>query len=338
MNRRVPLLFTCVGRRVSLLEAFGRAAETLGLDVRLYGTDTTKLSPAFQICDEGIRVCPITSTEYVGQLLSIVRDRHVRLLVPTIDPDLPILARNKASFERLGCRVLVSDPDAIEVCRDKRQTAEFLRIHGFDVPATYSVAQVLEADGQGRFVWPCFLKPWDGSAGKGSIVVHDREELAFYARRVPNAICQELIEGDEYTCDVYVDFERRVRCVVPRRRLEVRWGEVSKAQVVKDERIMGEATRLVESLGVGPGVVTLQLFLRPDGRITFIEINPRFGGGVPLSIRAGADFPKWVLQELMGERPEIGFDAFEDGLTMLRYDAEVWLAGVAEPNPYATKV
>jgi len=338
MNGRVPLLFTCVGRRVSLLEAFDQAAEGLGLDVRLYGTDTTELSPAFQICDEGILVCPITSQDYVGQLLSIVRERGVRSIVPTIDPDLPVLSENKAALERLGCRVLVSEPNVIDVCRDKRRTADFLRRHGFDGPATYSVEQVPEAEEQGRFVWPCFLKPWDGSAGKGSRVIHDREELVFYARRVPNAICQELVQGDEYTCDAYVDFEGRVRCVVPRRRLEVRWGEVSKARVVKDRRIMKEAARLVELLGAGPGVITLQLFLRPDGRITFIEINPRFGGGVPLSIRAGADFPKWILQELMGQRPDIGFDAFEDGLTMLRYDAEVWLADVQAANPCIAKV
>lgn len=334
----MAVLFTCVGRRVSLIEAFGRAAQALGLNVRLCGTDTTTLSPAFQICDEGIQVCPITSEAYVGQLRSIVRDHHVRLLVPTIDTDLPVLAKNKASFERLGCHVLVSEPDVIDICRDKRKTAEFLLAYGFDVPATFSVHEVLEVDRQGRFTWPCFLKPWDGSAGKGSVVVHDREELLFHAKRTPHAICQELIEGDEYTCDVYIDFERQVRCVVPRRRLEVRSGEVSKAQVVKDREMMNEATRLVELLGAGPGVITLQLFRRSDGRITFIEINPRFGGGVPLSIRAGADFPKWILQELIGQRPQIGFDAFEDGLTMLRYDTEVWLAGTTEPKPCTTKV
>jgi carbamoyl-phosphate synthase large subunit len=156
-------------------------------------------------------------------------------------------------------------------------------------------------------------------------VVHDRKELRFYAERIPNAICQEFIEGVEYTCDVYVDFEMHVRCVVPRRRIEVRSGEVSKSQVVKNPRIMSEARRVVELLGAGPGVITLQLFLTNDGRIKFTEVNPRFGGGAPLSIQAGADFPQWVLQELTGRPPQIEFDGFTDGLMMLRYDAEVWL-------------
>ena len=88
---------------------------------------------------------------------------------------------------------------------------------------------------------------------------------------------------------------------------------------------MSQAARLVETLGAGPGVITLQLFLTPDKKVKFIEINPRFGGGVPLSIKAGADFPKWILQECLGYRPRINATGVKDGLIMLRYDSEVWL-------------
>jgi carbamoyl-phosphate synthase large subunit len=126
---------------------------------------------------------------------------------------------------------------------------------------------------------------------------------------------------------VYGDFQKRVRCVVPRQRLEVRSGEVSKGRIVKDAQIMDEVAHVIERLSAGPGVVTLQLFRTKRNRVKIIEINPRFGGGVPLSIKAGADFPRWILQELAGRRPRIGFDAFQDGLTMLRYDAEIWLDG-----------
>jgi carbamoyl-phosphate synthase large subunit len=88
---------------------------------------------------------------------------------------------------------------------------------------------------------------------------------------------------------------------------------------------MSEAASLAEKLGAGPGVVTLQLFLTNSGDIKFVEINPRFGGGAPLSIKAGANFPKWILQELSGKKQNIHFDGFKDNLIMLRYDSEVWL-------------
>jgi carbamoyl-phosphate synthase large subunit len=322
---QMAVLFTCIGRRVSLLRAFQQAAKKLKLNVSFCGTDTSRLSPALQLCDQAFLVEPTTHARYIDQLLSIVRRHKVRLLVPTVDLDLHLLAAHKPQFEHLGCRVLVSEPDVIDTCQDKRRTFGFLTKHGFGTPQTMSIRMALAADRRGRLAWPCILKRWDGSAGKDIAVVNNRAEMRFFASKIPNAMCQEFIDGTEYTCDVYVDFGMQVRCVVPRRRIEVRSGEVSKSQVVRHDQIMSQARRLAELLQAGPGVITLQLFVTKSGQIRFTEINPRFGGGAPLSIHAGADFPRWILHELTGGRPRIGFDAFKDGLMMLRYDAEVWL-------------
>jgi carbamoyl-phosphate synthase large subunit len=316
------VLFACIGRRVSLLNSFRRAAKQLKIKASFYGTDTTELSPALQLCDKGFLVKPVTHPGYIRQLLSIVKKNKVKLLIPTVDLDLKILAQNKPKFSALGCCVLISAPNVIDICQDKRKTYRFLRKNGFDTPVTISVPSAISKK---KLNWPCFLKPWDGSASKGNAAVNNRKELAFFAKRIPNPICQEFIKGTEHTCDVYVDFCMKVRCVVPRKRVEVRTGEVSKAQVVKHSDIMGQSARLVETLGAGPGVITLQLFLTRDNSVKFIEINPRFGGGVPLSIKAGANFPKWILKELLASKTNIRFDGFKDNLIMLRYDDEVWL-------------
>jgi carbamoyl-phosphate synthase large subunit len=330
-GNHLNVLFTCIGRRVSLLDSFRRAAKELKINASFFGTDTTELSPALQLCDRRFSVKPTTHSRYIKELLSIVKANRVKLLVPTVDLDLKRLAQNKAKFAAMGCRVLVSDPEVIDICQDKRKTYRFLVKNNFDTPATISIQTALKnskssiVNSKSEIRFPLFLKPWDGYAGRGNAVVNNRRELLFYSKRIPNPICQELVKGTEYTCDVYVDFGMKVRCVVPRRRIEVRAGEVSKGQVIKNARIMSEAALLVENLGAGPGVITLQLFLTGDGKIKFIEINPRFGGGAPLSIMAGADFPKWILQELTGRKPNIRPDGFKDNLIMLRYDSEVWL-------------
>jgi carbamoyl-phosphate synthase large subunit len=321
-KNKLNILFTCIGRRVSLLDSFRRAAKQLKINASFFGTDTTKLSPALQLCDEAFLVKPTTHAGYIRQLLSIVKNNRVKLLVPTIDLDLKLLAQNKPKFSSLGCQVLVSAPEVIDICQDKRKTYRFLVKNGFDTPLTMSVRSALS---KGRLNWPCFLKPWDGYAGRGNAIVNNRRELSFFAKRIPNAICQQFIKGTEYTCDVYIDFDLKVRCVVPRKRIEVRTGEVSKAQIVKNTKIMRQAAELAEKLGAGPGVITLQLFLISSGKIKFVEINPRFGGGAPLSIKAGANFPKWILRELSGKKQNIRFDGFKDNLIMLRYDSEVWL-------------
>jgi len=330
-GNRFSVLFTCIGRRVSLLENFRRTAKQLKINVSFLGTDTTELTPALQLCDRRYRVKPTTHTGYIKQLLSIVKANRVKLLIPTVDLDLKRLAQNKSKFATLGCRVLVSNPQVIDICQDKRKTHKFLLKNNFDTPITISLQTALKnsqssiVNRQSKIRFPLFVKPWDGYAGRGNAVVNNRKELLFYSKRIPNPICQELVEGTEYTCDVYVDFGMKVRCVVPRKRIEVRAGEVSKGQVIKNTRIMNEAAMLVEKLEAGPGIITLQLFLTSDGKVRFIEINPRFGGGAPLSIKAGADFPKWILQELTGKKPNIRPDGFKDNLIMLRYDGEVWL-------------
>jgi len=316
------ILFTCIGRRVSLLNSFRSAAKELKINLSLLGTDTTELSPALQLCDKGFLVKPITHTRYVKQLLTIVKTNKVKLVIPTVDLDLKLLAQNKPKFTAIGCWVLVSTPEVVDICQNKFKTFHFLSKKGFDTPVTVSAATALSKK---KLTWPCFLKPRDGYASRGNAIVNNRRELLLFAKRIPNAICQEFIWGTEYTCDVYVDFSMKVRCVVPRKRIEVRAGEVSKGQIVKHPHIMREAARLVKTLGAGPGVITLQLFLTDDDKVKFIEINPRFGGGVPLSIKAGANFPKWILQELLGRKAKIRFDGVKDNLIMLRYDGEVWL-------------
>jgi carbamoyl-phosphate synthase large subunit len=321
-GNRLGVLFTCIGRRVSLLNSFRRAAGQLKIKASFFGTDTSRLSSALQLCDKGFLVKPVTHTDYIRQLLTIVRANGVKLLVPTVDLDLKLLAQSKTKFAAMGCFVLISRPEVIDICQDKRKTYRFLLKNAFGTPVTMSIRTALSKK---RLNWPCFLKPWDGYASRGNAVVNNRRELLFFAKKVPNPICQEFIRGTEHTCDVYVDFAMKVRCVVPRKRIEVRAGEVSKGQVVMHPLICSESARLVEKLGAGPGVITLQLFLTDDNKIKFIEINPRFGGGAPLSIKAGADFPKWTLQELFTSKTNIRFGGFKDKLVMLRYDSEVWV-------------
>ena len=136
MRNNFGVLFTCIGRRVSLLNCFRRAARQLKINASFLGTDTTELSSALQLCDKGIVVNPITHVGYIKQLLSIVKANNVKLLVPTVDLYLKLLAKNKPKFAAMGCCVLVSTPEVVDICQDKRKTYRFLLKNGFDTPFT----------------------------------------------------------------------------------------------------------------------------------------------------------------------------------------------------------
>ncbi len=321
----LTVLLTCVGRRIELTQAFRAAARRLGLPLRILAVDTDVTAPGLLCADRGAIVPPASDAGYIPALLKLVTEEQVTALIPTTDTDLPVVSAHRATFEAAGCIPLIGTPDVINVCRDKLETYRLLTAHGIDTPRTYSPEELRAT----RPAYPLFAKPRTGSASQRVNKIEDDLDLEYLLRRYSDLIIQEYVAGQEYTLDVYVGLAGQPRCVVPRARWQVRTGEVCKGVVVKDPEIMAAGRALVERLGPSlRGVVTLQCIVTPERRIRFIEVNPRFGGGAPLSIAAGADFAGWLLEELNGGQPTIAFDGFQHGLLMLRYD---WSAFVPLP-------
>ena len=321
-RRQVRILFTSAGRRIELIEAFARAARSLGLRPIRHTADVEGEIAAGCIADYTHRIPSIASRDYIPTLLRLARREKIDLLVPLIDSDLLKLARARTSFARAKCGVLISSEKVVRTCRDKLRMFKFLSEHGIDTPQTWTAAELSH---RRRHRFPYFLKPKLGSASKGNFIVRDAGTLKAFAPRVPDAIVQEFVRGVEHTLDVYTGYDGRPRCVVPRVRIEVRGGEVTKARTVKHRGIMETGLRVAEALGECVGLITIQLILTPEGRIRVIEVNPRFGGGVPLAIQAGADFPRWLLAEWLGRKPRIRLDHFQDGLLMLRFHQSFFL-------------
>jgi len=324
-RRRVQVLFTCAGRRVELLTAFSRAARSLGLKLGVHAADAEAHFAASCIADRVHHVPPARSADYIPTLLRIARRAKIDLLIPLLDVELLKLARARESFARVSCGAVVSSPRVVRTCRDKLAMFDFLTRSGIDTPQTWTPGEVMRRRGH-RF--PYFLKPRRGSASQGNFVIRNQADLTALVPYVPDAIVQQFISGVEHTLDVYTGFDGRPRCVVPRERIEVRGGEVTKARTVKHAGIIETGVRVVEALKECVGLITIQLILTRDGRILVIEVNPRFGGGVPLAIQAGADFPKWLLAEWLGQRPRIRLAHFREGLIMLRYHQSFFKGGL----------
>lgn len=328
MKRTVRMLVTGVGRRVELLQAFRSAAQRLGIGLWIIGVDSSATAPALAFCDDTWMVCGMKDPGYVCELVRICKDSAVDLLVPTIDTDLQVLADSAEAFDGVGTRVVVSSPAMISLCRDKNLTARFFAEAGLSAPETAGSVSEYKAG------FPCFIKPKDGSSSINAFRADSAEELETYACQIGDYVIQPYIEGDEYTVDVFCDFEGNPIHITPRRRLAVRAGEVLKTEVRMDSRIVEECLRLVEVFRpCGP--LTVQLIRQSStGTDFFIEINPRFGGGSPLSMRAGADSAEALLSLVAGADVP-GFDArrqeMADGAVYSRFDQSVRV-GSGEPS------
>jgi carbamoyl-phosphate synthase large subunit len=317
------VLFTCAGRRVGLLRLFRRAAQTLGVRLRILGTDLLATAPALQECDAAFKAPPIRHDEYIPYLLGLCRREGVRLVVPLIDHDLPKLAAARDAFARAGALALVSAPEVVEICNDKLLTYQTLCAAGLPVPKTWLPHEV-----PAEQPLPLFIKPRRGFGSVHTYRVATQEQLSFFSRYVPDALVQELATGQEYSVDAFCDLRGRVLAAVSRVRLETRAGEVSKSVTRRHEPLLQVSRLVLEHLGV-VGPATVQAFC--DGeRVCVTEINPRFGGGAPLSIMAGADLPRLALELALGREPT-PCPSFREGLVMLRYDEAFYLPEASLP-------
>ena len=260
----------------------------------------------------------VNAPHYVDILLDLCRKHGVGLVIPLVDTELLTLSRARERFAEAGVRMLVSSPKVVEICRDKEKTSTFLASVGV------GTAKVMTYKEAARGPFPIIAKARAGSSTKNVRQVHHPAGLGRLKGSKVDYVFQEYVEGKEYTVDIYTGLDGVARVAIPRERLQVRAGEVIRSVTVRDERIINESLRLVEALAECVGVITAQCRVTRDGQVKFFDVNPRFGGGVPLAIRAGADFPRWIIEEHLGRKPDINPEAWENGLVMMRYDAEVF--------------
>lgn len=316
----IRILFTGVGRRVELIQAFRQAANCLNVDLKIYGADVTGTAPALMYCDYSRKVCSMREPQYIEQLLNICMEDTIDLLIPTIDTDLLILAQNRERFLKNGTKVLVSASDKVMICRDKNNTGVFFESCGLKAPKSYN--NYKEYFG----TYPCFIKPKDGSSSINAFKVNDAEELEMYATKIGDYVIQPFVEGREFTIDIFCDYEGNPIYITPRERLQVRAGEVLKTQIHMDRVMVDESRKIIEKFRpCGP--ITVQLIQdKVSGDNYYIEINPRYGGGVPLSMKAGARSAEVLLNLVMGKKVNIEKNYDCDGAIYSRFDQSVCIS------------
>ena len=301
------------------MEAFRKAIASLGMRGKLIAADLSVASPACHVADAMEIVPRAGCIEYIPGLLDIVERYNVSLVLPMTDLDIRSLARQRAKFDAVGCSVMIGSEESIKLCRDKAAFQEVLSGAGLATIRTMGLEEF-----RTNPFYPCFVKPLRGSASVGTGVINnDRELKAHVATFGELLVVQEYAPGQEFTVDVFRSREGKVHCIVPRLRLVIRSGEVEKGITIRDERIIKDTATLAGLLGDVWGVFCCQCKREKNGPPRFFEVNPRFGGGSPLSIAAGVNLPRYVLQEILGQPIDKDID-FQENLLMLRYDQAVF--------------
>ncbi|NLL82350.1 MAG: ATP-grasp domain-containing protein [Tissierellia bacterium] len=315
------ILLTAIGKRVQLIKHLKKTNYIVGIDAG-------DLTPSKYFVDSFFQVPTYSDEDYVNILLDICIKEKVDILIPLYEKEFLILDSYRDKFEKNGTTLLLSHKPILEICNDKWKTYLFFKENDISTSKTYLVEEIKNNPSL-NISYPIVAKPRDGMGSRGILYIGNKEELFNIILNLDNYIIQEMVEGIEFTLDVLCDLDGEVISIVPRQRLEVRAGEVTKSKIVKDFRLIDATLDLVNKMNskkdiksIGP--LNIQCIVNSVGDIKFIEINPRFGGGVPLTFESGVDYGKILNEMILGKKIQPIIGEFEE-LTMLRFDDAVFI-------------
>ncbi len=265
----------------------------------------------------------MSEERYQQWLLDIITQYSIDLVIPSRDGDLEVLADLREKAANISCRIVVADKTVLATCLNKES------FYHWCLDQTVATVPCLNRDNVTEDDLPVFVKPKIGSASEGCLKIESWQQWQqvnveisdeYIARKY---IVQEYIDAPEYTVDLFIDSAGDVKTVVPRRRLLIDNGESIHGKVELDEIIIKASTELAKKLQLNAHN-TIQCFKR-GGSVLFSEVNARFGGGFTLSVEAGADTPRFLVQEALGKSITVDQEKMIDKLEMLRIQKDVFI-------------
>lgn len=321
-------MLTSVGRRAYMVKYF---KEVLGNQGKVYVCNSDDKSIAFKYADEKVISPLIYDEDYIPFLLGYCQQNMIDIVVSLFDIDLLMLARHKKEFEKVGTKVIVSDPKIIEVCNDKWKTYNFLKDNGFHTPVSFlNMSEVIEKIAVGELKYPIVVKPRYGCGSISVAIAYDEEDLRYLTKKAnkdiensylkyesavtaDKVIYQECLYGQEYGADIINNLSGETQNVIIRKKLAMRSGETDIAQLV-DEPIIKDTLIKLGSATKHIGNMDCDIFY-VDGVAYVLEMNARFGGGYPFSHMGGCNLPKAIVNWAEGKNVDKSVISAKTGIT-----------------------
>lgn len=310
------LILSC-GTRNKIVQYFKKAISGRG---NVIATDASPYAPALYEADRHYVVPRITETGYMETILEICRKENIQGALSLIDPELSLLAANKARFEAVGTMIVGSDYVCCERALDKMEMYHWLTAHGYNGARSYTDIPAFLSDATSDpLSYPVFVKPVRGSASIAISKVEDAQTLELLFSHHDGLMIQEYLHGQEIGADVYIDMiSGEVVSIFTKNKLLMRAGETDKAVSFKDEVLFALIKRFAEESGFR-GQIDIDLFKVGD-QYYISEVNPRFGGGYPHAYECGVDHMTLILNNLNGKVNVPAIGNYEEGIVMMKYN------------------
>ncbi len=286
----------------------------VALGHRVVAADADPAAAGGALADVAVTVPRGDHPRFVDALVGVATTWQADALVSTVAEELPRLTAGADRLAAAGVATWLPAPPAVDLCCDKAAFAARMAGAGVPHPATAArAADVAAVPG------PWVVKPRAGRGSRGVRLLDDRADVVAALREDADLIAQTRIPGREFTADALVGRDGRLRAAVPRWREETKAGISVKGRTFESPAVVDVVAGALAAVGL-TGPANVQGFVADDGAVTVVEINPRFSGGLPLTLAAGADVVSAYLAGVRGAPlPEL---SSRPGVAMSRYFAE----------------
>jgi carbamoylphosphate synthase large subunit len=262
---------------------------------------------------------------FVDALVAVADAHGVDALVGTVAEELPQLTAGADRLAAAGVATWLPALAAVDLCCDKGAFARRMAAAGVPHPATASCAEeVASVPG------PWVVKPRAGRGSRGVRLPDVRADVVAALREDAHLIAQTRLTGREFTADALVGRAGELQAVVPRWREETKAGISVKGRTFGSEAVTDVVARALAAVRL-TGPANVQGFVADDGSATVVEINPRFSGGLPLTLAAGADVVSAYLTGVREPDAALPRLEFRPGVSMSRYFAETYASEDGSP-------
>lgn len=290
-------------------------------EFEIIGVDMNPKAVGLYIADEGLVVPPATADNWIESMQDILTEYDVDAVLPLIDEEVEQIGdlRNRCS----DTVFVAPEASFVELCLDKYRLMSALDNAGINVPKTWSVEEALELN---KSVYPLILKPRTERGGRGIYMLESpdalQDALAETTREHSDLLVQKYIDGTEYTTSVVCTSENSVLSVVPKEAVQKDRSTVH--GVTRNEPKVINSCKLIGEKFDPSGPINIQQICDADGVPYVIEINPRFSSSACLTVEAGVNEIKILIQDAL-RLPYEPPDEFETDLHMLRYTDQVFV-------------
>ena len=307
MDSSFNILLTCAGGPAAVSVIKSLRCSKFKDTIKIVATDQDPLSAGMQLADRNYITPNVDLPNWWDTIESIIKQENINVILQTGDVDILQFAQHKRDLTRLGVFNLIPAASTIRICQDKYVFYSLCK-QVYKLP--YTSKSDTPPGARNRII-----KPNRGSGSTGIQLIDSPVSV-----KVDDGyIIQTLLPGKEISVDILCDSGSNTLNAVIRERIQTKAGISTKGKIIKDSSVLLECINICKYLNIiGPACI--QLKQDENNEYKFIEINPRFGGGLYFSTLAGVNIPEMMLELFSDQQVTINEPK---EITVVRYFEEI---------------